>query len=229
MMKSLTHQFAALAAIIALLSTAFAPLSSAQAKGEFDAFDPATVLRSPASQHGELLAFDMNRIVTQQTRLIRYQATEYQRKVAEERARAFVAAHRRAVAKARPPAKPRKAPKIAREEPKPTKETPKTSKAEPKPSKETPKTSKAAPKKAPQPPPEEPQTVAKPKELPRYIAVDTVKDKRASPKARKVVMIWDTHAESLVGNNIYDVQNPPSVGSTKTFETYSAEYIGAGL
>ena len=41
-----------------------------------------------------------------------------------------------------------------------------------------------------------------------------MKDKRASPKAKKVVMIWDTQSESLVGNNVYDVENPPAVGST---------------
>ena len=68
-----------------------------------------------------------------------------------------------------------------------------------------------------------------PKPLPRYIAVDTVKDKRASPKAKKVVMVWDTHAENFVGNNIYDVENPPAIGSTTKFETYAAEYIGTGL
>ena len=52
---------------------------------------------------------------------------------------------------------------------------------------------------------------------------------RASPTAKKVVMVWDTQAESFVGNNIYDVENPPAVGSTAKFETYAAEYIGTGL
>ena len=62
----------------------------------------------------------------------------------------------------------------------------------------------------------------------RYILIDTVKDKRASPKAKKVVMIWDTHAQALVGNNVYDLTNPPPLGQAIVFETYSAEYVGAG-
>lgn len=62
----------------------------------------------------------------------------------------------------------------------------------------------------------------------RYIAVDTEKDEKTSPKAKKAVMIWDTQSETVVGNNVYDVQTPPSVGSTAKFETYSAEYVGSG-
>jgi hypothetical protein len=62
----------------------------------------------------------------------------------------------------------------------------------------------------------------------RYIAVDTEKDEKTSPKAKKAVMIWDTQSETVVGNNVYDVQSPPSVGSTAKFETYSAEYVGSG-
>jgi len=116
----------------------------------------------------------MERIVTTQTQFIRYEATEYQRKVAEANAHAYIAAQK------------------------------KTQSA---------KTAK---------------TAAKAK-LPRYVAVDTVKDHRASPGTKKVVMIWDTQSETLVGNNVYDVQNPPSVGSTAKFETYSAQYVGNGL
>lgn len=63
---------------------------------------------------------------------------------------------------------------------------------------------------------------------PRYIAVDTVRDERTSPQAKKAVMIWDTQAQEVVGNDVYDVQTPPPVGSTARFETYSAEYVGAG-
>lgn len=62
----------------------------------------------------------------------------------------------------------------------------------------------------------------------RYIAVDTEKNDKTSPKAKKAVMIWDTQSETVVGNNVYDVQNPPSVGQTAKFETYSAEYVGSG-
>jgi K+-sensing histidine kinase KdpD len=63
---------------------------------------------------------------------------------------------------------------------------------------------------------------------PRYIAVDTERNEKTSPKAKKAVMIWDTQSETVVGNNVYDVQSPPSVGSTARFETYSAEYVGGG-
>ena len=62
----------------------------------------------------------------------------------------------------------------------------------------------------------------------RYIAVDTEKNEKTSPKAKKAIMIWDTQSETVVGNNVYDVQSPPSVGSTAKFETYSAEYVGSG-
>jgi len=62
----------------------------------------------------------------------------------------------------------------------------------------------------------------------RYIAVDTEKNDQTSPKAKKAVMIWDTQSETVVGNNVYDVQSTPSVGSTAKFETYSAEYVGTG-
>jgi len=69
---------------------------------------------------------------------------------------------------------------------------------------------------------------AAPTKLPRYIAVDTEKDEHTSPKAKKSVMIWDTQSQEVVGNNVYDVSNPPAVGSTTKFETYSAEYVGTG-
>ncbi|MDQ3623356.1 MAG: hypothetical protein M3463_12835 [Verrucomicrobiota bacterium] len=66
------------------------------------------------------------------------------------------------------------------------------------------------------------------KKRPRYIAVDTVRDERTSPKAKKSVMIWDTQSREIVGNNVYDVEQAPPVGSTARFETYSAEYVGSG-
>ena len=62
----------------------------------------------------------------------------------------------------------------------------------------------------------------------RYIAVDTVKDERTSPKAKKSVMIWDTQSQEIVGNNVYDVESTPRVGTTAKFETYSAQYVGSG-
>lgn len=75
--------------------------------------------------------------------------------------------------------------------------------------------------------PAERKTALKKKRV-RYIAVDTVKDERSTPKAKKNVMIWDTESQEVVGNNVYDVEKPPAVGSTAKFETYSAEYVGTG-
>lgn len=64
--------------------------------------------------------------------------------------------------------------------------------------------------------------------VPRYLAVDTERDEHTSPRAKKSVMIWDTESGEVVGNNVYDVQTPPPIGSTARFETYSAEYVGSG-
>jgi hypothetical protein len=62
----------------------------------------------------------------------------------------------------------------------------------------------------------------------RYIAIDTERDQRTSPKAKKAIMIWDTQTEDVVGNNVYDVESTPAVGTTAKFDTYSAEYVGTG-
>jgi hypothetical protein len=64
----------------------------------------------------------------------------------------------------------------------------------------------------------------------RYLAVST--EKSVDAKGRKFsgsVMIWDTQSEAIVGANVYDIASPPSVGQTAQFDTYSAEYVGAGL
>ncbi len=67
----------------------------------------------------------------------------------------------------------------------------------------------------------------------RYLAVATEKSApepgRKAAKVEKSVMIWDTQSEQIVGNNVYDVESAPGVGTVARFETYSAEYIGAGL
>lgn len=166
-------------------------------------FDASEVLRSPTPIVVGTLALDMRRTITTQTQLIRYEATAYQRKVAEQRARAYMSAQRRAQAQTATASKPAKTSKPS--------EAPKTA-------------SKKTTKKA------EPEVAVLPKKkVSRYVAVDTVKDERASPKAKKVVMIFDTQSETLVGNRLYDLESPPSVGSTAKFETYSAEYIGTGL
>jgi hypothetical protein len=67
------------------------------------------------------------------------------------------------------------------------------------------------------------------KKMPRYIAVETVREATTAPQAKKTVMIWDTQAEDIVGNSVYDISTPPPVGATSRFETYAAEYVGAGL
>jgi len=66
------------------------------------------------------------------------------------------------------------------------------------------------------------------KKKPRFFAVDTVKNDKTSSKAKKAVMIYDAQSGQVVGNTVYDVQSPPSVGSTSRFGTYTAEYVGGG-
>jgi uncharacterized membrane protein YhiD involved in acid resistance len=62
----------------------------------------------------------------------------------------------------------------------------------------------------------------------RYIAVDTEKDAKTSPQARKSVMVWDTEKKTIASDNVYDVQKSPPVGETAKFDRYSAEYVGSG-
>jgi hypothetical protein len=63
----------------------------------------------------------------------------------------------------------------------------------------------------------------------RYIAVDTEKGQKTSPKAKKTVMIYDTESQRVASNVAYDVQKAPAVGSTAKIDSYSAEYVGSGL
>jgi mannitol-specific phosphotransferase system IIBC component len=63
----------------------------------------------------------------------------------------------------------------------------------------------------------------------RYIAVETERGQKSSPKAKKTVMIYDTQTQRVASNNAYDVEKTPSVGSTAKIDTYSAEYVGSGL
>jgi hypothetical protein len=139
------------------------------------AFFCATLIALPPAYAMDV----MERIITTQTQFIRHEATEYQRKVAEANARAYMAAQ------------------VRTHEPKSKKEAH--------------------------------DVIALKKKLPRYIAVDTPKDKRSAPGTKKDVMIWDTQSESLVGNNVYDVASPPARGATAKFDTYSAQYVGNGL
>ena len=61
----------------------------------------------------------------------------------------------------------------------------------------------------------------------RYIAVKTKQDSRA--KSKTSVMVWDTQSQEIVGNNVYDLNAAPPDGSVIRFETFSAEYVAAGL
>ena len=63
----------------------------------------------------------------------------------------------------------------------------------------------------------------------RYIAVETERGQKSSPKAKKTVMIYDTQTQRIASNNAYDVEKTPSVGSTAKIDTFSAEYVGSGL
>jgi hypothetical protein len=74
------------------------------------------------------------------------------------------------------------------------------------------------------------QTGAEPKpakEPSRYIAVRTKQDSRATSATS--VMVWDTHSEQIVGNNVYDLNGSPPDGAQVKFETFSAEFVAAGL
>src|SRR2546429_7971367 len=44
----------------------------------------------------------------------------------------------------------------------------------------------------------------------RYIAVDTEKNDKTSPQARKSVMVWDTEKQEVAGNHVYDVKKSPT-------------------
>ena len=62
----------------------------------------------------------------------------------------------------------------------------------------------------------------------RYIAVDTEKNAKTSPQAKKSVMVWDTDKHEIANENVYEVQKSPPVGQTAKFDRYSAEYVGSG-
>ena len=63
----------------------------------------------------------------------------------------------------------------------------------------------------------------------RYIAVDTERGQKSSPKAKKTVMIYDPQTQRGASNVAYDVEKTPSVGSTAKIDKYSAEDVGSGM
>jgi hypothetical protein len=147
----------------------------------------------------------MERVITTQTTLIRHEATEYQRKVAEYNARKYVAdqikAQQHVIAAKRKASAPSKgkAPAV-------TKEQQKKQDAD-----DLAEATKAVKKAAP-----------------RYLAVNTPPDAKREPGVKHDVMLWDTQSESLVGNNVYDIPTPPPLGAKAKFDTYSAQYVGGG-
>jgi hypothetical protein len=67
------------------------------------------------------------------------------------------------------------------------------------------------------------------KKLPRVIAIATERDEKTDPKAARAVMLWDTSAQQIVGNKVYDVESEPPRGADVRFETQAASYLGASL
>ena len=70
------------------------------------------------------------------------------------------------------------------------------------------------------------QPAAKKAKPARFIAVQTEKTEKSQGKAS--VMVFDTKTNEVVGNNVYDLKSAPQVGQTAKFDTYSAQYVGAG-
>jgi len=73
---------------------------------------------------------------------------------------------------------------------------------------------------------EQEQAAAKKAKKPRYIAVQTEKTEKTQGKA--AVMVFDTQSNEVVGNSVYDMKSTPQVGETTKFDTYTAQYVGAG-
>ena len=73
-------------------------------------------------------------------------------------------------------------------------------------------------------------TAPKPRrKLPRIIAIVTEKDAKTNTKAARAIMLFDTHAQQIIGNKVYDIESEPRAGEDVRFETHSANYLGASL
>lgn len=61
----------------------------------------------------------------------------------------------------------------------------------------------------------------------RYVCVTT----KPSPgsKGKATCMSWDTQNSSFVGNNAYDLMNPPPLNATVQFPSFTATYVGEGV
>jgi hypothetical protein len=60
----------------------------------------------------------------------------------------------------------------------------------------------------------------------RYLAVPTVRSKQTSPKAVEILMIWDIPRESLAGQNVYELEKKPQIGTLASYDDLKAEYVG---
>jgi len=171
----MTRKFASALAGVALLTTACENLTPGENAGVFGAaaglatgiplavagVDPAITI--PVTAGAAVLAGAGAYIISKQ------QATERQRKIAEQRARLYMARQEKQQA------------------------------------------AQASVKKA---------------KRPRFIAVQTEKTEKSQGKA--AVMVFDTQTNEVVGNNVYDMKSTPQIGQTAKFDTYSAQYVGAG-
>lgn len=75
-----------------------------------------------------------------------------------------------------------------------------------------------------------PRVAARPGSGPRKVRYLAVVTEKSAPipgkKVEKSVMIFDTSAQEIVGNNVYDIVSPPRSGTLVRFETYAAEFVG---
>ena len=67
------------------------------------------------------------------------------------------------------------------------------------------------------------------RKMPRVIAIVTEKNSETDGRAAKAVMLFDTHAQQVIGNKVYDIESEPRAGEDVRFETHSANYLGASL
>ncbi len=62
-----------------------------------------------------------------------------------------------------------------------------------------------------------------------YVEGPTSAARGPAPAFERSVMLWDTQTQTLVGNAVYDIKSTPPKGSSARFESFTAQYVGAGL
>ncbi len=58
----------------------------------------------------------------------------------------------------------------------------------------------------------------------RYVCVCTTQ--APNSKGKVTCMAWDSQSQSFVGNNAYELVNPPPVPSTLNFDSFNAIFVG---